>query len=189
MYKDLGQDFYTLKKNLMEYHNQTSTNLDKGIGMDPTVYFARRRVKVSGEWHWDDYGKFGKAKSIYNRARIYNQPGDTQVIWTIDCSTMEAAANLEKLIHDRWQEYKPKENLMATEIYDIDQETAYKEFFNIIEELGLADDKNIIRGVLYAEKKMEVYDFTNKNKKVTSVISFNTAQEALDRLYLIGVLE
>jgi hypothetical protein len=184
MENELGQDFYTLKKHLMEFHGETSTNLDKGIGIDYTVYLARRKVKVGGVWHWDDYVKFGRAKSIFNRSRIYNQPGDTHILWTIECISKEAATELERLIHERWQKYKPSENLLGTELYDIDQETAQKEFFSIIEDLGLTNDKNVIRGVTYTKNNMHVYDFENNGKK--SVISFYSAEDALRRLFIFG---
>lgn len=188
METDLGQDFYTLKKNLMEFHRETSTNLDKGIGVDPVVYLARRKVKVAGVWHWDDYVKFGRAKSIFNRSRIYNQPGDTHVLWTIECKSKEAANKLEKLIHQRWQYYKPHEDLLGNELYDMDQETALKQFFSIIEDLDLNNDNNIIRGITYTKKDMIVYSFDdNSREKKKSIISCYSAEDALNRLFVFGI--
>lgn len=148
-----GCSLEQLKDSWMNRYNVSVTNLDKGLGVPDTVYCVVPYVKVMTknstiEWFEQFWKKVGQANSIYNRVRLYNQPGiDCRVLWTIETYNKKL---LEKQVHDYLRKYHDR-TALRTELFSFDSSDAFGLLDQMTDDLQLLKSNAVISVTKYDE--------------------------------------
>jgi len=149
----LGCSAEKLKKTLMSRYSVSATDLDNGNYIPDTVYCVVPYVKVMTknavlEWYEQYWKKIGQANSIYNRVRLYNQPGiDCRVLWTIETYNKKL---LEKKVHNYLRNYHDK-TALRTELFTFDSSQTFDLLDQMVDDLGLLESDSIISITKYDE--------------------------------------
>lgn len=132
-----GIDVFDTREILMNEYCVTATELDYGTGCPWGVYAMKPYFRINGEWFPSDFTKIGKAQSIANRQRAYNQVGsDTRLFWSVTTNSRNNVKRLESQIHRLLREYYAGPEVIGTELFKLDCNQTYSVIETLFETIS-----------------------------------------------------